>query len=110
MRDVKVGRAGGHTGLGEVLLSSDMRRLVESRANTAAMLYQALVAKRTGQLARDVKVSTYIGGDRWRARVTVGENIVHDLPHEFGHDRQNGPRVDGAEDLKKVLRMLAAYT
>ncbi|AKJ72028.1 hypothetical protein [Gordonia alkanivorans] len=112
MRDVKVGRAHGFRGLGEVLVSAEMRRLVESRANTAALLYQALVAKQTGELARDVQVRTRIGGpnrDRWVGSVHVGEHVVQDLPHEFGYAR-NGTPVDGAHDLDQVLRMLARFT
>lgn len=116
MRDVKVGRAHGFRGLGEVLVSPEMKRLVESRANTAALLYQALVAKQTGELARDVQVRSRIGGpnrDRWVASVHVGEHVVQDLPHEFGYEQaesQGGNRVAGAEDLDQVLRMLARFT
>ncbi len=113
MRDVKVGRAHGYRGLGEVLVSPEMKRLVESRANTAALLYQALVAKQAGELARDMQVRSRIGGpnrDRWVGSVHVGEHVVQDLPHEFGYDQPGGRHIDGAEDLDQVLRMLSRFT
>ena len=111
MHNVKVGRAHGYNGLGQVLRSQQYRRLLETHANTAAMLYQATVAKRTGELSRDVKVRTRIGGqanDRWVAQVIVGENVQQDLPHEFGTAAQG--HANAAHDLDKVLRMLAAYS
>lgn len=126
MHDVKVGRDDGFPGIGQVLLSQQYRRLMERGGNTAALLYQALVAKRTGELARDVQVRTHIGGlnnDRWVATVVVGENVIEDLPHEFGwtpynkrddkgryasrdNDDVRGEPVAGAHDLDQVLKML----
>lgn len=112
MHDVRIGRRYGYKGIGEFLRGLPMRRVVENRANTLAMLYQAQVAKRTGELARDVQVSTRIGGrenDRWVAKVTVGERIEHDLPHEFGHTTKRGKGIRGAQDLEKSLKMLRGY-
>lgn len=111
MHNVKVGRDHGFDGLGRVLLSPEYKRVMERGGNTAALLYQALVAKRTGQLARDVQVRTRIGGrrnDRWETHVVVGEHVPQDLPHEFGYER-DGEEVAGAKDLDQVLRMLAGY-
>lgn len=111
MRDVRIGIRHGFRGVGEVLMGQPMKRLMESRANTVAMLYQASVAKRSGALARDVRVTTRIGGtanDRWVGQVIVGENIIHDLPHEFGWT-ESGDRQAGAKDLKQALGRLAGY-
>lgn len=110
MHDVKVGRADGYPGIGQVLLSQPYRRLLESKGNAAAALYQALVAKRTGRLARDVQVRTHIGGrnsDRWVATVVVGERVPYAASHEFGTDEKN--HENRAKDLDKVLKMLAGY-
>lgn len=121
MREVRIGIKHGFRGVGEVLMGQPMRRLMESRANTVAMLYQASVAKRSGALARDVRVTTKIGGrnnDRWTGQVIVGERIDHDLRHEFGWTqawidedgtRHTGDHHPGAKDLKQALGRLAGY-
>lgn len=111
MHDVKVGREDGFPGFGQVLMSQQYRRLLESHANTAAMLYQAVVAKRSGALARDVRVHTRVGGlanDRWVAQLIVGEQIDYGASHEFGTAAKN--HENRAKDLDKVLQMLREYS
>lgn len=106
MRDVKVGRASGHNGLGDWLKGPECRRMVGAKASEAQTIYQAIVRKKTGRLARSAKATTVIGGvkgDRWVGRVTVGESYA--AAHEFGHD-QNGTRRDGFHELRETLKRL----
>lgn len=83
-----------------------MRALIAGRAEVAKAIYQGIVAKRTGRLARSAHVETFIGGkrkDRW-----IGQLIV-DAPyaasHEFGTDGGEHPAT-GAHDLNVVLNQL----
>lgn len=106
MLDVKVGKQDGYQGLTQWLMGPECRKLMSSKANDAAMIYQALVAKRTGQLARSVKHSTAIGGakgDRWVGRVTV--TAPHAAAHEFGYT-QRGVERDGFDELRETLKHL----
>ena len=113
MRDVKVGAPDGYRGLGDWLVGPECNRLVFAQASHAQLVYQALVAKRTGQLARSAKVSVVRGGkgDRWVGRVTV--TAPYAASHEFGHDgaREFGRdgrsvRRDGFNELRQTLNHL----
>lgn len=106
------------------LLSPATRAFAEERANTALMLYQAIVAKRTARLARSGYAHAEIGGknhDRWIGELVIGRGIDYGASHEFGVQAEDeGPEADdgggpsvtadhGAHDLNEVLQMLAAY-
>lgn len=95
-----------------VLKSTRMRAIVEERANTAAMLYQSQVHKRTGRLAASAHASTEIGGvknDRWIGVLDVGSGASpYAASHEFGHDI-NGALTgyaNAAHDLNRVLNLI----
>lgn len=101
MRYTPTPRSDPH-GLAGMLKSPQMRQLVQQRAEVAQALYRARVAKRTGQLARDVRIETFIGGhrnDRWCARVIA--YAPHAAAHEFGADGR-----PGAHDWPVVLSQL----
>ncbi|WP_072814279.1 hypothetical protein [Rhodococcus zopfii] len=93
--------ASNPNGLAGLMLDPKMRQLVRERAEIAKALYQARVAKRTGVLAREVRVVTYIGGPtpRWCARVIA--HAPHAASHEFGADGR-----PGAHDWPAVLAQL----
>jgi hypothetical protein len=94
---------------------------MQERGQTAALLYEAGVAKRSADLARSVRSTVGRGGERGNyleATVVagaVGPAADYVLPHEFGaHERyrenHGDPRFDeteGAHDLEQVLEMLA---
>lgn len=89
--------------LAEVLIGERMRGIVEERANTAMMLAQAQVAKRTGTLARSAHAGTEVGGvrnDRWIGTMTLGSaEAYYAASHEFGrHAEVEGPARPGEED------------
>lgn len=99
--------------------SATMRRIVEDRANTAALLYQSEVAKDTARLATSAHASTEIGGakyDRWIGVLDVGGpsplgEVTYAASHEFGHQvvAQGGEIVGyapPAHDLNRVLEMI----
>lgn len=100
---------------GDFLLGPQCRAIVTERGNTAVMLYQAEVAKRSSELAASAHCHVDRGGRRrnyWAATVSVGSG--HILPHEFGADtrydeNRGDPSFDeteGAHDLSNVLEML----
>lgn len=104
-----------HAGIGELLKGSQMRSLVRERAEIAEALYRGRVARRTGMLARDTRVSTFLGGplnnmakgDRWVGRLTVGnQRVEYGASHEFGTDNGDERIVAGAHDLPAVLAEL----
>lgn len=104
MDNVKVGRVDGYSGLGDWLMGPECKRLVEAKANEAMMLFQGIVAKRTGALARSVAVSMEVGGqgsDRWTGVMSVGRGIDYGLAHEFGYEHGHAH-----DDLNQVLTML----
>lgn len=86
----------------------EMRALISGRGQVAKSLYQAVVAKRTGRLARSARVATFIGGrksDRWVSRLTVGgEDAGYGTAHEFGNERVQ----KAAHDLRVVLSRLGS--
>lgn len=124
--DVKIYRYPNRA-IGAVLVSSEVRRIVEERIHTALALYQAQVAKRTGALARSARVSTAIepvlkGQPRWVGTLTVGgSNVDYAAAHEFGrgdhassvdadaNDPDAGIIQHPAHDLNVVLENLSAF-
>lgn len=84
------------------------------------MLYQALVAKRTGRLAASARAHVEIGGvrkDRWIGELVVGGagprgEAFYAASHEFGHDVVVDHEVIGhakaAHDLNSVLEELGS--
>lgn len=101
-----------------LLVSARMRAIMEERANTAQMLYQAQVAKRTGRLARSARAHTEIGGkrnDRWIGELIIGGGIDYGAAHEFGADvvdfagETHQDANPAHHDLNQVLQMLEAY-
>lgn len=124
--DVKIYRFPNRA-IGTVLVSPEVRRIVEERVHTALALYQAQVAKRTGALARSARVSTAIepvlkGQPRWVGTLTVGGSTVdYAAAHEFGRgDRPGSVDADAndpdagiiqhaAHDLNVVLENLSAF-
>ncbi|KAB2584006.1 hypothetical protein BS297_17825 [Rhodococcus erythropolis] len=106
-----------HAGIGQLLKGGEMRSLVRERTEMAEAIYRARVARRTGMLARDTRVSTFLGGplnnmakgDRWVGRLTVGlqqARVVYGASHEFGTDDGDEQIVAGAHDLPAVLAEL----
>ncbi|MBX9920006.1 MAG: hypothetical protein K2Y33_09310 [Mycolicibacterium frederiksbergense] len=106
--------------LTDYLRGGECRGIITERTNTALMMYQAEVAKRSAALAKSAHATVEIGGvqhDRWVGTLTVGELGIADdyvLPHEFGaDDRYDANRGDptfdeteGARDLNFVLESL----
>jgi hypothetical protein len=107
-------------------ISPRMREIVGERAATAALLLQAMIAKRTGRLASSVHAHTEIGGvhhDMWVGVMTVGGigaggSVEYGLPHEYGrgdHDESiknlDGKTIvqKGAHDLNRVLEELGSF-
>lgn len=90
-----------------IAVSSEMRSLIDGRGQVAKAIYQQIVAKRTGRLARSARVDTFIGGrknDRWVSRLTVGgEEAGYAASHEFGTERRSG-----FHDLNVVLNQLGS--
>lgn len=78
--------------LTEFLVGPELRGIVEERINTAHMLFQAEVAKRTGMLAASAHAHTEIGGvknDRWTGVLSVGAigslgSVDYSASHQFG--------------------------
>lgn len=116
--DVKLPH-GDNPAITAVLKSATLHRIVEERANTAAMLYQSQVAKRTGRLAASAHASTEIGGrrnDRWIGVLTIGGpgprgTVDYAVPHEFGYyvENSDGATVGyrhAAHDLNRVLALI----
>lgn len=90
-----------------LLLSPGVRSLVQKRAEIARDLYRAIVAKRTGRLARSARVETFLGGqhqDRWCARVIV--EAPYAASHEYGVDDGDTHILAAAHDLNIVLNQL----
>lgn len=85
MRDVNIPTP--NPALAKILVSPQMRSVVQQHAEIAQALYRAGGSKQSGRTARDARVSTHIGGvrgDRWVGRLTVTQPTslvaaVHDL-------------------------------
>lgn len=108
---------------GAWLVGPECRVVVTERINTAEMLYQAEVAKRSGRLAGATRVTVQRGGPKrnyLEGVLTVGGQsargmVDYILPHEFGaQERFDANRGDpafdetvGDRDLYAVLDMLA---
>lgn len=94
------------------LVGPECKRLVESTTHTAEMLFQAEVAKRSGDLARSSRVEMVIGGkkaDRWEGHLTVGNGLDYGAAHEFGTDDGDENIQAGAHDLTVVLNQLGGF-
>lgn len=105
----------------DFLVGAQCRGIITERTNTALLMYQATVAKRSGALAGAAHASIGRGGvknDRWVGTLSVGDlgvGVDYVLAHEFGADeRFDGNRGDpsfdeteGAHDLNTVLETLA---
>ncbi|MFI7191477.1 hypothetical protein ACIBQ0_17220 [Nocardia nova] len=89
-----------------------MQALVESRGQRAKAIYQQIVSKRTGRLARSARVDTFIGGrkrDRWVSRLTIGgDTVPYGASHEFGVDDGDEHIRAGFHDLNVVLNQLGS--
>lgn len=114
MDNVRVGGPDGFPGLEQWLVGIECRRMVESKANEALMLYQAIVTKRTGRLALSAHASTEVapvkaGSPRWVGVVASGRGLDYGLAHEFGAENaRSRAQMDAAEDFNQVLSMLGA--
>lgn len=113
--------------IGAALTGPGMRRACEERGHMALMLYQAQVAKLTGNLARSGHVSTeitdvYKGQPRWVSELRIGgPGAEYGLAHEDGRgdhprsvhnlDRPSGldTPLHPAHDLNAVLEQLHAF-
>lgn len=105
----------------EWLRGSDARALVTERINTAQMMYQAGVAKRSTALARSAHTTVMLTGRRakyWVGILIVGETGLaseYVLAHEFGAEERfdanrGDPAFDeteGARDLNEILETIA---
>lgn len=93
----------------EILVSPQMRSLMFEKAEIAQAIYQEIVAKRTGRLARSARVETFLGGDlrpgdRWCARLIVDARYA--ASHEYGTDDGDEGIRAGAHDLNVALNQL----
>lgn len=132
MADVDIDIPSPNPALAQILLGPKMRNVVRARTELAKLIYQAVVAKRTGALASSARVRVTVGPHNYKHDRPVGELIVgtglgYGAAHEFGHGyrrdsatggfvardgkRRRGVRAGrsrGAKDLKTVLRSLRA--
>lgn len=91
----------------DALVGQQMREIVSERIQLAHLLYQAIVAKRSGALARSAHASTAIekpvkGFPRWVGTLSVGGQYVdYALPHEFGRGIHEGSihQLDSDQDI-----------
>lgn len=91
------------------LRSPEMRSLVAGRAEAAKAIYQEIVSKRTGRLARSARIETFIGGaknDRWIGRLIV--EAPYSASHEFGTGDGGEHVRAGFHDLNVVLNRLGS--
>jgi hypothetical protein len=98
-------------GLADWLDGPDCRRVMEEISNTAGMLAQADIHRRTGALAASVNSHVNLGGhhnDRWVAEVTIGGmgskgTVNYGASYEFGADVvANGQRYENANPAHHV--------
>lgn len=87
-----------------LLKSNEMRTLMHQRGAAAQAIYRDIVARRTGRLAASASVDTFIEGDRWCTRLTVGAPYA--ASHEYGIDDGDVGIRAGAHDLNIVLNQL----
>lgn len=96
-----------NTALAQVLMGEPLRRILQDRADTAALLAYEQVAKRTGAEARSAHAHVEIGGvdnDRLIGVTTLGNELVdYAASHQFGTRYQAG-----AHDLNAVLEQLGS--
>lgn len=93
-------------GIRAILLSSEMRELMENRGATAQAIYRSIVAKRTHTLEESARFEVFRGGgsrrDRWAARLIV--DAPYAASHEYGTKTNNHLRA--AHDLNQVLNSM----
>lgn len=106
-------------------LSPRMRAIMEERVNTAKMLFQAEVAKDSGDLAAAAHASVEVGGvhnDGWVGSLTVGGvgargTVTYAGAHVYGRGTHPGSikNLDGktivqkaSRDLNRVLEQLGS--
>lgn len=103
------------------LRGNECRSLVSERINTAQMMYQAAVSKRSTALARSARTTVRLTGSQakyWVGILLVGETGLaseYALAHEFGADERfdenrGDPAFDeteGARDLNEILETIA---
>lgn len=80
-----------HKGLREMTMGPEFRSFMVDQAELVRAVYRENVAHRSGQLAREVRVESFIGGrrmDRWCARVVA--YAPYAAAHEFGTSGQRG--------------------
>ena len=87
-----------------ILVSSEVRSMVFQEAEAVRARYRGIVAKRTGELARNVRVATSIrtgvkagSSPRWCGHVIA--TAPHAAAHEFG-----GRGRRGYHELRQALR------
>lgn len=86
-------------GLAKYVKGPEVRSLVRGSAEEVESIYRATVAKRSGRLARETRIETFIGGrknDRWCARLTA--YAPYAAAHEFGNRRGGA-----AHELRNAL-------
>ena len=107
MHDVRIGRYGGYSGIGDWLKGPDCKQLMRTKTNEALMIWQAFVAKQSGELARTGKARVAMSGDRWVGTVTIGAGVDYAASHEFGHDNPGSTKhYDGFDELRETLKNL----
>lgn len=106
--------------LGAWMVGPTCRRILEERGHTAAMLFQAEVAKDSGDLAASAHVHTEVGGahhDRLVADLTIGGigakgTVDYGAAHQFGRGDKAGSihNLDGktiVQDGSHILNRVA---
>lgn len=100
LSDIEVDKDGLH----RLTMGPQMRSLMVDNAEQIRAIYRSVVAKRSGTLASEVRIETFIGGrqlDRWCARVIA--YAPYAASHEFGTFKQRG-----YHELRKALEMWEA--
>lgn len=102
--DIDINVPEPNEGLAELLLSEDMRGFVAEIAGYGEDLYQAQVAKDSGDLARSATSFTEIGGEHRDRHVGVilvgGRGVDYAASHEFGTNAEvEGPAEPGEETV-----------
>jgi len=105
----------------EWLTGGECRDLVQLRLARALLFWKLMAARhmRTGAEMRSARTSVHIGGlrgDRWVGTLTVGpsdengedEDAGHALPDQFGAWRTGRHFQRPAQDLNRVLNLMAA--
>jgi hypothetical protein len=89
-----------------VLISPGLGAILQGHAEQVALIYQGIVAKRTGRLAASAHAYVTVGGhksDRLIGKVTVGAGVEYGLLHEFGS--KSNPHRQAAKDLAEAVEL-----